>query len=115
MPLIPQSIADLVAQDHQPRQATADDGSQHMLFWNGQNVRSVLLADWPAAAQPELQEAQDAAALRQRVRAVAQSAVGTQFDQLTASQLRALLAILLHKEGALDNTGAVRPLADWVR
>lgn len=121
--LIDPTIATAVAQDHQSRQATYrvtyDDGTtgtvDQMLFWNGANVRSVPLTDWPAAAQGEIQAGVDADALRQRVRTVAQSAVGVQFDQLTAVQLRALVAILLWREGALDNTGAVRPLVDWVK
>lgn len=118
MPLLPQDIADLVAADHQPRQATADDGSEHMLYWDAPRVRSCLLADWPAA-QLELaqkaQDAADAAALRQRVRTVAQSAVGVAFDQLTAVQMRALVGILLWEAGALDTDGKVKQLGEWVR
>lgn len=53
--------------------------------------------------------------LRQRIRATAQSAVGIQFDQLTNVQLRALLAILLNKEQALNQDGSVRPLAKWAK
>lgn len=118
MPLIPQSIADLVEADGVAREAIADDRTVHMLYRDGTIVRSVLLADWPAA-QIELaahdQERADAAALRQRVRTLAQSAVGVAIDQLTAGQVRALFAILLYREGALDKNGIVRPLIEWVR
>lgn len=132
MSRLPQTIADLVALDHLPRQATADDGTLHVLFWQSPAVRSMLAADWPpplpadptpaesaataAALQAAAQQAeQDAAALRTKVRTVAQSAVGTAFDQLTAAQLRALVGVLLWESGALDKNGVVRPLADWVR
>lgn len=118
MPLLPQDIADQVAADGIARQVTADDGTQHMLYRDGDIVRSAALADWPAA-QVELaqhdQDRADAAALRARVRTTAQSAVGVAFDQLTAAQLRALFGLLLFREGALDKNGVVRPLAEWVR
>jgi hypothetical protein len=51
--------------------------------------------------------------LRTRVLQIAQSAVGTQVDQLTANQVRALVAILLWKAGALTPQGAVKPLGQW--
>lgn len=120
MPLLinGQSIADLVAQDGVARQATADDGGIHMLFRDGALVRSCLVADWPAeqlVLAAHEQERLDAAALRTRVLAVAQSAVGVAADQLTAVQLRALFMIVLWRSGALDKNGVVQPLAQWVR
>lgn len=116
MPLLAQSIADLVAQDGQPRQATADDGSEHMLFRDGLFVRSCVLANWPAEQvilAAHEQERLDAAALRQRILTAAQSAVGVQLDQLTAVQIRALLAIVLFKAGAVGTSGVVQPLNTW--
>jgi hypothetical protein len=59
------------------------------------------------------QAAQEAAALRTKVRTTAQSAVGVSIDQLTNNQVRALLAVLLWREGALDKDGKVRPFAEW--
>ncbi len=118
MPLLPQSIADLVAADGVARQATADDNTEHMLFRDGALVRSCLLADWPAeqlVLAAHEQERQDATALKTRVLTIAQSAVGVAADQLTAVQLRALFLITLWKEDALDKNGAVRPLNEWVR
>lgn len=115
---LPQDIADLVAADGQPRQAVADDGSVHMLFLDGTKVRSCLLADWPAeqarlaAAETERQIA---LATRQRILTLAQSAAGVRADDLLAGQVKALLILLLHKEGALDKDGKIRPLGDWVR
>lgn len=119
MPLLidGQALADLVAQDGQPRQASADDGSIHMLFLDGAVVRSCLLPDWPAeqlVLAQHAQDRQDALALRARVLALAQSAVGTRVDDLLAGQVKALVAILLWQAGAIDNAGVVLPLAQWV-
>lgn len=72
-----------------------------------------------AADLAERQAAQTATNTRNAAKAlvlpVAQSAVGTRFDLLTASQLRALAAILFWQAGALDSNGIVQPLAGWVR
>jgi hypothetical protein len=54
-----------------------------------------------------------AAALRTQVVTVAQSAVGVVITNLTAAQVRALLAVLLWKGGALDKDGKIRPLVEW--
>lgn len=130
MPLLSHEIAQAVAQDGLPRVTTADDDSVHVLFLDGRQVRSMLAADWTgplptdptpaeiAAARAErdaqaVQDKADATALRTRVRTLAQSAVGIQIDALSAPQVRALIAILLHKQGAIDKSGAIRPLADW--
>lgn len=45
----------------------------------------------------------------------AQSAVGVNLAALTAGQRNALVAVLLHKAGALTPTGDIRPLAEWAR
>jgi len=47
------------------------------------------------------------------VRTLAASSVGVAFGNLTPIQVRALLSVLLHKAGALDRNGVVRPLAMW--
>ena len=133
--LLDPTIHEAVGRDGLPRVADYDDGSRHVLYLDDGVVRSLTEAEWlaqrgalpsePTQAeidaallareQERAQALADAQALRQRVRTLAQSAVGVQFDQLTSAQLRALFAILLHKEGALDKTGAVRPLSEWVR
>lgn len=114
-------------------------GALRYLFPNADPIRDyeirdegqgAFIAEWRlAAAQPtaaELQAASDAydaaqaqaeseaAALRIKVRTVAQSAVGVLITDLTAAQVRALLAVLLWKAGALDKDGKVRALNDWV-
>jgi hypothetical protein len=56
-----------------------------------------------------------AAQLRQQIRTTAAGAVGIRYDLLTAAQVRALVAILLWKQGALSNAGLVQPLDEWAR
>lgn len=131
MPKLDQAVADLVKSDGLPRLATADDDSQHILYLNGTIVQSTVAADWPpplptdptpaqiataiaARATAETTRKQSAIALRNRVVTVAQSAVGSQLDALTAVQVRALLACLLWKAGGLGSDGAINPLADWL-
>jgi hypothetical protein len=135
MALLPQVIADQVALDGLPRAVMADDASQHVLYLEGEVVRSMLAADWlsqrgPLPSVPTQQEIDaaiaareaarqqalaDAAALRQQVLTIAQSAVGVRADLLTAAQLRALFVVILWRDGAIDNALVVRPLAQWVK
>lgn len=131
MALLSKDIADAVARDGLPRQATADDESRHVLFLENGGLRSTLASDWPPPLPSDPTAAQSAAAiaaldaaaaqskadatlLRTRVLTLAQSAVGVQIDQLTAPQIRALVALLLFKQGAIDKSGAVLPLAGWL-
>lgn len=89
----------------------ADDAT--VVEWHRPGPRpdfAQTLADYQAARD---QDAAAAAALRTRVRQIAQGAVGVQIDQLTALQTRALLAVVLHKAGAIDKNGAIRPLNEW--
>lgn len=46
---------------------------------------------------------------------IAQGTVGKRFDALTATEVRALVACLLYREGALGGDGTVQPLAGWLR
>lgn len=124
-----------VEADRLPRVARYrnEDGgeSAHVLYIDGTSVRSMPAADWPpplptdptqaeidaAIAQRATEEQQrqaDAAALRQKILAVAGSAVGQSIDTLTAGQVRALVACMLYKAGALDKSGVVQPLAKWL-
>lgn len=130
------AVADLVALDGLPRVAVADDASQHVLYLDGGALPlSMLASAWLATRGPlpndptpaEIDAAilareaarqaavADAAALRQQVLTIAQSAVGIRVDQLTAGQVRALFAVLLHKEGALKADLTVRALSEWVK
>jgi hypothetical protein len=133
------TIADAVERDGLPRQAIDQLGSGtiHVLYLeNGSPLaHSMLAADWlaqrgalpadptqaevdaaiAARAAAAVQAQADATALRQQVLGIAQGTVGMRIDAtFTAAQLKALLAILLWKAGALDRTGAIRPLADWI-
>ena len=121
-----------VAHDGLPRVANYDDGVLRVLYLDGERVRSMGASDWPpplprdptpeesaaAIAQREAAQQQasaDAAALRQQIITLAQSAVGVRLADLTVGQRNALIAVLLWKEGALDRTGTVRPLAEWMK
>lgn len=113
---LPQDVADLVATDQQPRQAAADDGSIHMLFWDGTKVRSTPIEKW-AAMQQEL-AAQDAAAARanqrrQTVRAKAAAHAGKKADQLTLPEMRDILLMFLEERGALADDLTVKDVEAW--
>lgn len=95
-----------------------DEGAgAYIAVWNlqaAQPTEAELQAASDAYDAAKAQADSDAAALRTRVRTVAQSAVGVLITDLTAAQVRSLLAVLLWKGGALDKDGRIRPLADWV-
>lgn len=130
MAILPYEVAQAVQADGLARVATADDDTQHVLYLDGDTLRSIAAADWPpplptdptqaesdaaiAAREAAKQQAEsDAAALRQKIVTLAQSAVGLSVDTLTAAQTRALVAVLLWQAGALTRNGTVRPLAEW--
>jgi len=133
--LLDYTIHEAVARDGLPRVADYDDGTKQVLYLDGDRVRSMDVAAWlatrgPLPADPtpaeraaaiaareaaRQQALADAAALRQQVLTIAQSAVGVRVDQLTAGQVRALFAVLLHKEGALKGDLTVRALGEWVK
>ena len=49
-----------------------------------------------------------------QIRTLAQSAVGVRLQDLTATQVKALLAVLLYKNGAINPADlTIRPLKDW--
>jgi hypothetical protein len=123
-----------VALDGLARVVTATDGSTHVLYWDGTRVRSMEASAWPVLrgplpVDPTSQQSTDAIAARetarlaalaaaatkrQQILTIAQSAVGVRVDLLTAAQIKALYAITLWQQGALDAGLIVRPLADWV-
>jgi hypothetical protein len=129
-----EALQTAVATDHLPRVATAGDAAQHVLFWDADRVRSMAGADWlaqrgPLPVDPTAQQTTDAiaaieaarvaaraaaAAKRQQILTIAQTAVGVRIDLLTAVQIRALFAVILWKEDAIDAGLLVRPLSEWV-
>lgn len=79
-------------------------------------VAAVVAAHDRAALEAALVQGEaEAAALRAQIISLAQSAVGVRVDLLTAAQVRALFAVVLHKAGGVANDLTVRPLADWAR
>lgn len=118
MTKLSQDIADLVATDHQPRQATADDGSEHMLFWDAGKVRSCLLTDWPteqAALAAKEVERQAATQLRQAIRDRLQGLAGKKVDDLLVGDLKTLLLYIVWREGGIDRDLKVKPIDTWGR
>lgn len=84
--------------------------------WGGPDAQPTpaqIAALITAFRSAETQAAADAQTLRTKVSTLAQSAVGVQLDQLTAAQVRALIAFVLYKQGAIDKTGAIKPLDTW--
>jgi hypothetical protein len=66
-----------------------------------------------AAHDPQgLTEAEE---LREAIKDLAQSAVGELLVDLTAAQIKALLACLLWKAGGVEDTMQVAPLGDWLK
>lgn len=72
-------------------------------------------AERATAEAEDTQKTNDDNALRNVIIPLAQSAVGIRLDQLTAAQVRALFAITLWRQGALNPDGTVRPLNQWVK
>lgn len=116
--LIDPSLHDAVEADGKPREAryltTYDDGTtgetQHMLYRDGEVVRSVALTDWPA--EQAALAARDAArakrlALQASLRTAAQAHRGKDARALTLPELRDLVLILLEERGLLDDDGRV--------
>lgn len=62
----------------------------------------------PTVKTPEQQARAD-------LKAVALSAVGVHYNDLTTAQLKALLAVLILESGGLNNDLTIAPLAKWVR
>ncbi len=95
-----------------------DDGSgQFIAAWHlaqAQPTPAELQTASDAYDAQQAQAAADAQALRQKILTIAQSAVGIAVDQLTATQVRALFAVVLYHEGALSKDGIVQPLNTWV-
>jgi hypothetical protein len=94
-----------------------DDGAGAFIArWNLPNPQPTpaeLIAASDAYDLAKAQADADAGALRTQIVGVAQSAAGVLITNLSAVQVRALLAVLLWKAGALDKTGAVKGLSEW--
>jgi hypothetical protein len=127
------AISDAVYRDGLPRRAEDDEGNTHILYLNDDNlVQSKLLSEWtdPVPSNPTQQQIDDAIELmkqnnkdkqdklllaRMRALSLASSSVGIRVDDLNTPQLKALIGLLLWKEGAIDSDGIVLPLDKWIR
>lgn len=91
-----------------------DDGSYE---WRGTgDVPSdqTITDAWTAYNTAQTAAATSATAARTAAVNIAGSAVGVAIGSLTAAQVRALVACLLWKNGALNSDGTVKPLASWL-
>jgi hypothetical protein len=60
-------------------------------------------------------EASHVSKLFTTIKNVAQTTVGIRVDQLSSTQVRALFAIILFKESAIDTSLKIKPLSQWVK
>jgi hypothetical protein len=77
--------------------------------------RQAAADTWLIMEQTRAAEAAVVSENLERVKALAQSAVGVRLDNLTAAQVKALLAVLLWSHGAMGSGGAIRPLSEWAK
>lgn len=74
-----------------------------------------FLADQTTATNARIAEETANTTALNSIKTVAQTAVGVQLQNLTAAQVRSLMAILLWKAGGVDRaTLKVKPLNQWV-
>lgn len=121
-----QGIADLVKSDGVAREITGVvyDGTtptgttQIMIFLDGDTVRSVALAAWPAAqAALATQEAdrQQAIQVKAQILGALQAMAGRPANgTYTAKELQALVMGIAHKLGGITKAGEIRPPGDWL-
>lgn len=108
--LLDYTIHEAVERDGQPRVGDYDDGTQQMLFKDGDLVRSVELAAWPAEQQALAQRESartKRSALRASLRTAAAAHRGKDARALTLPELRDLVLVLLEERGLLDDDGRV--------
>jgi len=130
---VPSASVDAVARDGLPRLVQDEKlpDVQHVLFLDGDKVRSMLAADWPPPLPTEPTQAQSAAAvaakraaeqaerqsaiaLRASILNTANDAAGVRLSALTPAQVRALLACVLWKVGGVNSDLTVRSLSEWL-
>jgi hypothetical protein len=73
-----------------------------------------VLAERAAAAISEANERTAANTLKNNIISIAAGAEGKVLTALTATEVRALMAILLYKAGGVDSANKVKPLSQWV-
>lgn len=74
-----------------------------------------IIAAWDTHVAERASQASSATSLRNQVLTVAGSAEDVLLTDLTAAQVKALVAVLLWKAGGLTNDGHVKALSEWVR
>ncbi len=133
--LLDYRVHQAVEHDGLPRVADYDDGSRQVLYVNGGTVvQSMPATAWiaqrgPLPSEPtqveidaaltaqaiaEQQARTDAAQLRQQILTTLQGALGVPFVNLSTIQLKAVVAALAWRAGALNKDTTLRPPADWI-
>jgi hypothetical protein len=123
---LPQGIAELVKADGRPREitgiiyegATPTGTGQYMVYLDDGVVRSVPLADWPAAqaelAQKEA-DRQQAAQVKQQILGALQGLTGRRADGVfTNAEIKALVMAWVHTRGGLNKAGEFRAPGEWL-
>jgi len=89
--------------DCETREQTAVELTQAEIEWR--ETLAELAAETEVARQ----------AFRQQIVDIAQSAVGIALNDLTAVQIKALIAVMLYRMGGVSGDMEVKPLNEWVR
>lgn len=91
-----------------PDQLSIQEYTDEDIVRNQEQIRAIIAAHLPQ------EEGTAHGRVRKGVRTNAEGAVGVHVDALTRQQLDTLTRCLLLKLGALDDTGNVRPLDEWL-
>ena len=89
------------------------DRSRLMLHFNDQaSEADIAAAQGLVTSHDPLQKTPEQVTL-DAIKTIAQSAVGVALNDLTATQVRSLLAVLLWKNGAIKADGTIKAPQDW--
>lgn len=75
---------------------------------------NTVISAWNTYNTSQQQAVNDVATAKAKAINIAQSTVGTNITDLTATQIKALIACLLFKSGAIDKNGVVKSLDTWL-
>lgn len=111
MPRLPTATAEAVQADGLPRVATADDGTQHVLYLDGAAVRSMLATDWPPPLPTEPTPAESTAATQTRQQAETQRRARAAAARERLRDGRARLRAIVQAADALSTTNQALTVA----
>lgn len=76
---------------------------------------AAVYAEWDVYLAEQARATGRESVLHIRLSTPAESAVGVQVEQLSPAQVRALLVVLLQREGAIAADGSIKPLDTWAQ